>query len=175
MINGFPRSMISPTISPSVSQQASLYGGQIHIGPRSLLGNLESRWIPLLPNSGAAVANNHRELVEVNNANNQFTTSGVPETTRRPLAPVGSGAGNRPTNNKAYNRFNETERKEREAIAENWIQAEVKKRMFSNRRKSVPNPELVKPDTLLFEYAMYTKDHSFINAIKIAVAGMIVI
>ena len=166
MYNGFPRSMISPRISPSVSQQASLYGGQIQIGPRSLLGNLESRWIPLLPNPGAAVTNNHRELVqvEVNNANNQFTNSGTPDTTKRPLAPVGSGAGNRPTNNTAYNRFNETERKEREAIAENWIQAEVKKRMFSNRRAAAPNPDLVKPETLLFEYAVYTKDHSFINA-----------
>ena len=136
--------MISPRISPSVSQQASLYGGQIHIGPRSLLGSLETRWLPLLPNSEAADANNIRELVEVNNATNQFTTTGAPETTRQPLAPVGSGAGNRPTNNTAYNRFNETEHKEREAIAENWIEAEVKKRMFTNRRKSAPNPELVR-------------------------------
>ena len=176
MMNGLPRSMISPTISPSVTQQAALYGRQIQIGPRGLLGNLDSRWIPLIPNPGTAVTNEHRELVqaEVNNTNNQFSNSGSPDMTRRPLAPVGSEAGNRPTKNSAYNRFNETERKEREAIAEDWIQAEVKKRMFSNRRAAVPNPDLVKPETLLFEYAMYTKDHSFINAIRNAVAGMIV-
>ena len=46
--------------------------------------------------------------------------------------------------------------------------------MFSNRRAAAPNPHLVKPETLLFEYAVYTKDHSFINAIRNAVAGMIV-
>merc|ERR1712030_16149 len=97
---------------------------------------------------------------------------GGPDSNTRPPAPVGSKAGIRPK--QAYNRFNETERKEREAIAEDWIQAEVKKRVFTNRRKSAPNPELVNPDTLLLEYAMYTKDHSFINAIRVAVAGMIV-
>ena len=117
------------------------------------MGNLESRWIPILQNPGAAVANNHRELlpVEVNNANNQFSNSGTPDTTKRPLAPLGSGAGNCPTNNTAYNRFNETEHKEREAIAENWIPAEVKRRMYSNRGAAVPKPDLVKPETLLFE------------------------
>ena len=175
-MNGFPRSMISPTIFPSVTQQAALYGRQIQIRPRGLLGNLDSRWIPLIPTPGTAVTNDHRELVqvEVNNANNQFTNSGTPEMTRRPLAPVGSEAGNRPTKNTAYNRFNETERKEREAIAENWIHAEVTRRVWSNRRAPLPNLPLVKPGNLLFEYAMYTKDHSFINTIRKAVAGMIV-
>merc|ERR1711888_455221 len=114
-MNGFQRSMISPGISPSVSQQAALYGRQIHIGSRNLLGSLELRWIPMLPNSEVADANTIHELVEVNNATNQFSTTGAPDTTRRPPAPVESGAGNRP-NNKAYIRFNETERKEREAI-----------------------------------------------------------
>merc|ERR1712030_90476 len=93
---------------------------------------------------------------------------GGPDSNTRPPAPVGSKAGNRL--NQAYNRYNEAEKKEREATAEDWIQAEVKKRVFTNRRKSAPNPdpELVKPDNLLLEYAMYTKDHLFINAIRVA-------
>ena len=173
MYNGFPRSMTTPRTSPSVSQQAMMYGGQIHPSPRSLLGSFESQWLPMFPNLEEAVPATIEEHVEVNDATNQLQIIGTPDTTKRPLAPVGSGAGNRPTN-QAYNRYNETERKEREAIAENWIQVEVKKRMFTNRRKAAPNPNLVKPDTLLFEYAMYTKDHSFINAIRVAVAGMIV-
>ena len=175
-LNGLPGSMIPTTISPSVAKQAAFYGRQIQIGPRGLLGNLNPHWIPLLPASGSAVTNEHRELVqvEVNNTNNQFTNSGTPDMNGQPLATVESGAGNRPVNKTAYSRFNGKEQKERDAIAENWIQAEVKKRMWSNRRASAPNPESVKPDTLLFEYAMYTKDHSFINAIRKAVAGMIV-
>merc|ERR1712030_145796 len=99
---------------------------------------------------------------------------GGPDSNTRPPATVGSKAGNRL--NQAYNRYNEAEKKEREATAEDWIQAEVKKRVFTNRRKSAPNPNqgLVKPESLLFEYAMYAKDHLFIDAIKISVAGMIV-
>ena len=46
--------------------------------------------------------------------------------------------------------------------------------MFSNRRAAAPNPDLVKPETLLFEYAVYTKDQSFINTIRNVVSGMIV-
>ena len=120
MYNGFPRSMTRPRVSPSVSQQSSLYGGQIDLRPRSLLGSIEPQWLPMIPNLEEEVPITIDDHVEVNNATNQFPTTGTPDTTKRPLAPVGSGAGNRPTN-KAYNRFNETERKEREAIAENWI------------------------------------------------------
>ena len=110
----------------------------------------------MFPNLEEALPATIEEHVEVNNATSQLQILGTPDTNTRPPAPVGSKAGNRP-NTQAYNRFNETERKEREAIAEDWIQAEVKKRVFTNRRKSAPNPDLVNPDTLLYEYAMYTK------------------
>ena len=125
------------------------------------------------PNLEEAVPATIEEHVKVNNATNQLQILGTPDTTKRPPAPVGSKAGNRPTT-QAYNRYNETERKERETIAEDWIQTGVKKRLFTNRSEPVPNHELAHPDTLLFEYAMYTKDHSFINAFRAAVAGMIV-
>ena len=113
------------------------------------------------------------EHVEVNNATNQLQHVGAPATNSRPPAPVGSKAGNRP-NNQAYNKFNESEKKEREATAEDWIQTEVKKRLYTNRRRPEPKPDLVKPGTLLYEYAMYSKNHSFIDAIRVAVVGMIV-
>ena len=111
MYNGFPRSMTRPRVSPSVSQQASLYGGQIDLRPRSLLGSIEPQWLPLIPNLEEEVPIATSDNAELINATNQFLTTGTPDTTKRPLAPVGSGAGNRPTN-KAYNRFNETEKRE---------------------------------------------------------------
>ena len=173
MYPAFPRGMTTPRQSPSVSQNALIYGGQMPFRPRSLLSSFEIHRLPMYPNLEEAVfPATIEEHVEVNQTTNQTQTLGGPDSKTRPPAPVGSKAGNRPK--QAYNRFNETEKKEREAIAEDWIQAEVKKRVFTNRRKSAPNPELVNPDTLLLEYAMYTKDHSFINAIRVAVAGMIV-
>ena len=170
---GFPRSMTTPRQSPSVSQHAMLYGGQIPIRPRSLLSSFEFHQLPMYPNLEQCYPATIEEHVEVNNATNQLQSVGAPATNSRPPAPVGSKAGNRP-NNQAYNKFNESEKKEREATAEDWIQAEVKKRLFTNRRTPAPNPELVKPGTLLYEYALYTKDYSFINAIRVAVVGMIV-
>ena len=140
-MNGLPGSMIPTTISPSVAKQAALYGRQIQLGPRGLLGSLNPLWVPLTPASGSAVTNDHRELVqvEVNNTSNQFINSGTPGTTEQPLATVESGAGNRPADKAAYSRFNGKEQKEREAIAENWIHAEVKRRVWSNRRAPLPN------------------------------------
>ena len=46
--------------------------------------------------------------------------------------------------------------------------------MFSNRKTPLPSIKLVKKGTFLFEYAMNTKDHSFIKIIRKAIAGMIV-
>ena len=70
--------MITPRVSPSVSQQASLYGGQINLGPRSLLGSIEPQWLPLIPNLEEAVPITIDEQVEVN----QFPTTGIPDTTK---------------------------------------------------------------------------------------------
>ena len=46
--------------------------------------------------------------------------------------------------------------------------------MYSNRKAPLTNPKVVKPGTFLFEYAMNTKDNSFIKIIINAVAGMMV-
>ena len=171
--NGFPRSMTTPRQSPSVSQNALLYGGQIPIRPRNLLSTFDIHQLPMYqPLEQGYRHATLEEHVEVNNTTNQLQIIGAPTTDTRPPAPGGSKVGNRP--NQTYNRFNESEKKEREATAEDWIQAEVKKRLHSKRREAAPQPELVKPETLLYEYAMYTKDCSFINAIRTAVVGMIV-
>merc|ERR1712030_94252 len=107
-------------------------------------------------------------------ATNQTQLLEGPGSNSRPPTPVGSQAGNRP--NQAYNRYNEGEKKEREATAEDWIQAEVKRRIHTDRRKPAPNPAqgLVKPGNFLYEYALYAKDHSFTEAIRQGIAGMIV-
>ena len=54
------------------------------------------------------------------------------------------------------------------------LPAEVKRRVFTDRKDSLPPIKVVKKETFLFEYAMYTKDHSFIKIIRKAVAGMVV-
>ena len=46
--------------------------------------------------------------------------------------------------------------------------------MYSNRKAPLPTSKVVKPGTFLFEYAMNTKDTSFIKFIINAVAGMMV-
>ena len=46
--------------------------------------------------------------------------------------------------------------------------------MYSNRKALLTNPKVVKPSTFLYEYAMNTKDNSFIKFIINAVAGRMV-
>ena len=123
------------SISPSVAKQAAMYGRQIQVGPRGLLGSLNPLWVPLPQAPGSVVINDHHEMaqVEVNNTSNQVTNSGTPERSEQPPSTVESGAGNGPADKAAYKRFNGKEQKEREDIAENWIHAEGKRRVFSNR------------------------------------------
>ena len=69
------------SFSPSVAKQAAMYGRQIQIGPRGLLGSLNPFWVPLPQAPGSVVTNDHHEIaqVEVNNTSNQFTNSGTSE------------------------------------------------------------------------------------------------
>ena len=115
----------------------------------------------------------HEEFQEINNTN-QDNDLGTTEKARQPPSTAESGKDSGPPDKAPYKRFNGKEQKEREKRAESWIPAEVKKRVDSNRKASVPIIKVVKKETFLFEYAMYTKDHSFINVIRKAVAGMIV-
>ena len=144
--------------------------------PRSLLSSFDMNRYPtanlsLLDTVYPATIEEHGEF---NLATNQTQRLEGPGSNTRPPTPVGSQAGNRL--NQAYNRYNEGEKKEREATAEDWIQTEVRKRIQTNRKKPAPNPAqgLVKPESFLYEYALYAKDHSFVEIIRKAIVGMIV-
>ena len=175
MMNGHPSSVMPVSglsVSPSVARQAAVFGRQISMGPRGLVSSLHSLYVP---QPGSIISYNHEEAQrQVNITNYQDNNLGTPEKSRQPPSPVESGVGQGPADKAAYKRFNGKEQKEREATAENWINAEVKRRVFSNRKAPLPTIQLVKPGTFVFEYAMYTKDHSFIKIIRKAVAGMVV-
>ena len=64
--------MTTPRPSPSVSQNALMYGGQIQARPRSLLSSFETQWLPMFPNLEEALPATIEEHVEVNNATNQL-------------------------------------------------------------------------------------------------------
>ena len=97
MYPGFPRGMTTPRQSPTVSQNALIYGGQMSFRPRSLLSSFEIHRLPMYPNLEEAVfPATIEEHVEVNQTTNQTQTLGGPDSKTRPPAPVGSKAGNRP-------------------------------------------------------------------------------
>ena len=139
-------------------------------GHRSLLDHPPQFYIP----SNVAGFDFDETLRHTKNASNQNVLAVITEETRHSQPPIESGAGQGPAVKAAYRRFNGTEQKEREATAENWIQAEVRKRVYSNRKALLTNPKVVKPSTFLYEYAMNTKDNSFIKFIISAVAGRMV-
>ena len=110
-MNGHPGSMMPVPgfpIFPSVAKQAAMYGRQIKVGPRGLLGSLNPLRVPLPQAPGSVVSKDHHEMaqVEVNNTINQVTNSGTPERSEQPPSTVESGAGNGPADKAAYKRFN---------------------------------------------------------------------
>ena len=175
----FPRGigMTTPRQSPSVSHQSLIFGGQIgQFRPRTLLGSFDMNRYPtanisLVDTMYPGTIEEHGEFTI---ATNQTQLLEGPGSNSRPPTPVGSQAGNRP--NQAYNRYNEGERKEREATAEDWIQAEVRRRIHTDRKRPAPNPAqgLVKPESFLYEYALYAKNHSFVEIVRKAIVGMII-
>ena len=124
----FPRGigMTTPRQSPSVSHQSLIFGGQIgQFRPRTLLGSFDMNRYPtanisLVDTMYPGTIEEHGEFTI---ATNQTQLLEGPGSNSRPPTPVGSQAGKRL--NQAYNRYNEGEKKEREATAEDWIQTEV--------------------------------------------------
>ena len=163
--HGYP-GMPAPGLS--VSPNVAALVRQMQPGRRSLLDHPPQFYIPV---AGFDFADTLRQT---NNASNQNVLAVITEETRHSQPSIESGAGQGPAVKAAYRRFNGTEQKEREATAENWIQAEVRKRVYSNRKALLTNPKVVKPSTFLYEYAMNTKDNSFIKFIINAVAGRMV-
>ena len=121
-------------VSPSVARQAALFGKQVSIGPSGLVNSLLP---PHHPMPDPKDSHDREEFQEVNNTN-QDNDLGTTEKAGQPPSTVESGKGSGPPDKAPYKRFNGKEQKEREKRAESWIPAEVKKRVYSNRKASLP-------------------------------------